>query len=530
MTDVEALVDALTARLRPLEIASNEAWWLASTDVSDEHERRRVATDIALRDALGDVGAFAQIRDALEAIRAEGDAGDGLIRRQLEILYDRTLPHQVPADLRAQLVELEAQVDATFNAFRGRIDGEPVDDNTISRILRTSDDSDERRQAWDASKHVGAEVAERVQELARLRNLVAQHLGYRDHFALALATSELDEARLFATLDEVERATSAPFAEWKAELDRSLAKRFGCTVDELRPWHYDDPFFQDPPAAGAVSLDPWLESADLEALTVRTYDGLGLDVRSVVERSDLVPRAGKSQHAFCIDIDHEGDVRVLSNNNASEYWTGTMLHEFGHALYDVKVDRDLPWMLRTMHPLTTEGIAMLFGRLVRDVEWLGTVAGVKEADLEELAPRLTVARRASLLTFARWVLVMTHFERGLYADPEADHTARWWDLVARFQLLVPPEGRNTPDWAAKLHVALAPVYYQNYLYGELVASQLQAMLYERAGGIVDRPEAGAMLVDEFFSPGLALRWDALVERATGEPLTARHLAAELQLR
>ena len=90
-----------------------------------------------------------------------------------------------------------------------------------------------------------------------------------------------------------------------------------------------------------------------------------------------------------------------------------------------------------------------------------------------------------------------------------------------------PDGRDAPDWAAKIHVALAPVYYQNYLYGELVASQLQATLRARAGGIVDRPAAGALLVDELFAPGLKVRWDALVEQVTGEPLTARHLAAEL---
>ncbi len=530
MPDPQTLVDALTARLRPLEIAANEAWWLASTAVSDEHERRRVATDIALRDALGDVHTFAEVRDALTMVRAEGTSGDPLVRRQLEVLYDRTLPHQVPADLRAALVELEAQLDATFNGFRGTIDGEQVDDNAISGILRESDDTDERCRAWEASKQVGAEVAERVTELARLRNRAAQHLGYRDHFALALATSELDETRLFATLDEVEAATSAPFAEWKAELDAAVSERFGVPVDELAPWHYDDPFFQDPPAAGAVNLDGWFQSADLEELTVRTYDGLGLDVRSAVERSDLTPRAGKSQHAFCIDVDHEGDVRVLSNNTPSEYWTGTMLHEFGHALYDLKVDPELPWLLRTMHALTTEGIAMLFGRLVRDVEWLGAIAGVGDADLDDLAPQLAVARRANLLTFARWVLVMTHFERGLYADPEADHNARWWELVGRFQLISKPVGRDAPDWAAKLHVALAPVYYQNYLYGELVASQLQSTLLERAGGIVDRQAAGEILVEELFAPGMAVRWDELVERATGEPLSARFLAAELDVR
>ena len=74
--------------------------------------------------------------------------------------------------------------------------------------------------AWEASKQVGAEVADRVQELARLRNRAAHHLGGRDHFALSLATSELDEARLFATLDEVDRATAAPFADVEGDARR----------------------------------------------------------------------------------------------------------------------------------------------------------------------------------------------------------------------------------------------------------------------------------------------------------------------
>jgi peptidyl-dipeptidase A len=518
----DELVAALTAKVRPLEIAANQAWWLASTAVSDEHERRRVATDLALRDALCDVHTFAGIRDAL----GEPD-GSPLVRRQLEVLHDRTIPHQVPADLRAQMVELEAELDGTFNAFRGHVDGRPVDDNTIAKILRTSDDGDERRAAWEASKQVGGEVADRVVELARLRNRAAQHLGARDHFALSLATGELDEDRLFETLDEVDRVTAEPFAAWKEDLDTSLAARFSCRIDELRPWHYDNPFFQQPPAEGAVDLDPWIAPKDLEQLTVRTFEGLGLDVRGAVERSDLLPREGKSQHAFCIDVDREGDVRVLSNNSPSDYWAETMLHEFGHASYDLYVDRDLPWLLRSMHPLTTEGVAMLFGRLVQDPEWLGTVAGVSDADLAELQPRLALGRRAALLTFARWVLVMTNFERGLYADPDADHDERWWELVTRYQLLRRPEGRRAPDWAAKLHLALAPVYYQNYLYGELVASQLQATLRARAGGIVDRPAAGRILVDELFAPGLAVRWDTLVEQVTGEPLIPRHLAAEL---
>ena len=124
---------------------------------------------------------------------------------------------------------------------------------------------------------------------------------------------------------------------------------------------------------------------------------------------------------------------------------------------------------------------------------------------------------------------MTNFERALYADPDADLDARWWELVERHQLVTRPDGRRAPDWAAKIHLAAAPVYYQNYLYGELFASQLDATLRSRAGGLVDRPAAGALLRDDVFAPGASLRWDALVERATGEPLTAKYLARQLEV-
>ena len=111
--------------------------------------------------------------------------------------------------------------------------------------------------------------------------------------------------------------------------------------------------------------------------------------------------------------------------------------------------------------------------------------------------------------------------------PTPTTTPRWWDLVEHFQLLTRPDGREAPDWASKIHVALAPVYYQNYLLGELVASQLQATLSARFGGIVGRPAAGAFLRDQFFAPGWSCRWDELVARATGAPLGVDAYAAEL---
>jgi peptidyl-dipeptidase A len=523
-TAVSDLLAGLEARLRPLELELSRAWWEANVESSDATEAHRQEVELRLRSALADREAFAAVARALR----DGNGATALERRQLERLRAQMLPNQLDDDVRARLVELETRVEKLFNVHRGEIDGERVDDNRIAEILTTSDDGELRRHAWEASKSVGAEVAGLVRELVALRNQAAASLGFRDHYAMALALDELDEDRLVATLDEVERLTEAPFRAWKKGLDADRAERFGVGVDDLRPWHYDDPFFQEAPPLTGVDLDAHLADADLEALTMRTYDGLGIDLRPVLAGSDLYGRDAKCQHAFCIDVDRQGDVRVLCNIVANERWMETMLHEFGHAAYDRSIAPDLPWVLHApAHMLATEAVAMLLGRLGRDPEWLATVAGLAEAHHDDVRAALADGGRSRSLVFARWALVMCHFERGLYRDPGDDHDGRWWELVERFQLVHRPDGRSAPDWAAKIHLAVAPVYYQNYLYGELVASQLQAALRRHAGGIVDRPEAGRWLVERVFRPGASRRWDELVAAATGEPLTASHFAAEL---
>jgi peptidyl-dipeptidase A len=513
-----ALVERLTADLAPLEAAVNEAWWRTNVASSPEADAERIALEQRLSDYYADEATFAELN-------AVGDVSDPDLARSVETFRLAFAAEQTPAELRNELVKLGAECDSVYATFRGEAGGRRWSDNEIEQVLGASDDSDERRAAWEASKQVGAEVADRVRRLVEVRNDAARRLGHPHYYAMSLALGELSEERLFALLDELDALTAEPFAAMKDALDVRLRARFG--TDELMPWHYADPFFQDAPREAAVDLDPLVAGKDLTDLTLKTYDGLGMDLRPVVQRSDLFTREGKNQHAFCLSVDRRDDVRVLCNVIESERWTSTMLHEFGHAAYDVYLGEDLPWALRRpAHSLTTEAVAQLFGRLSKDAAWLRDVAGVPAEDLVGVDEQVHEALRASMLIFARWVLVMCHFERGLYADPSADHDTRWWDLVERFQLVTRPPGRKAPDWAAKLHLALAPVYYQNYVLGELFASQMQAAVEQRGGRLWDDPETGEWLRRSVFGPGARLRWDRLVERATGEPISARAFARQ----
>src|SRR5205823_7732735 len=126
------------------------------------------------------------------------------------------------------------------------------------------------------------------------------------------------------------------------------------------------PFFQESPAVFDANLDAPFAQADLLKICRDFYAGIGLPIDDVIARSDLYEKPGKSPHAFCTDIDREGDVRVLANIKPNEYWMGTMLHEFGHSVYSTNNDdipASLPYPLRLeSHILTTEGVAMMFER------------------------------------------------------------------------------------------------------------------------------------------------------------------------
>src|SRR5258708_39046090 len=103
-----ALVDDLTARLRPLEIELAEAWWESNTRSSPAAEQRRIAAELARQALLADTDLFAQIRAARAAADDSGDDDDTLLRRRLDVLHDAFVPHQVSEELRREIVELEA--------------------------------------------------------------------------------------------------------------------------------------------------------------------------------------------------------------------------------------------------------------------------------------------------------------------------------------------------------------------------------------------------------------------------------------
>ena len=515
----EKVVTWLEQRIEPLEVAFHRAYWASQVEASPENDEERARLELELRSTKGDPEALREVESALSE-----DLHDPVVKRRLQVLRLSLTANQMDERSRQSLVDLATEVESEFATYRPSLGGTQVSDNEIEQVLKDSDDDAERQAAWRASKEIGTRVMERVRELARIRNAKAHDAGFSDHYSMALELQELREDWLFGVLDALEGLTRDPFERWKGELDEQLKARFG--VSDLYPWHHADPFFQSIPPDGQRSLDDRFGEGAAEALARRTFDAWGVPLDRVLDRSDLYPRQLKCQHAFCLDVDRQGDVRILANVVPGERWVEVMLHECGHAAYDVSIEPTLPYLLRRpAHTFVTEAVAIMSGRLVRDPHWLRSIARIEGDDVAGF-------RRGNILQsllFARWGLVMVHFERALYADPEGDLDGVWWELVERFQLSRAPADPPPGAWAAKIHIAVAPVYYHNYLLGELLASQLEDTMKKAYGeGVTE--ETGGLLVDRLFRSGNLLRWDALVEEATGTALEpdahARYLRSE----
>ncbi|HWB10354.1 MAG TPA: M2 family metallopeptidase [Pirellulales bacterium] len=518
-------------RIRPIEVEVGRRWWDANVTGSDEAYKLKQEAENRLDDALADRERFARLKQCDAA-----GLKDKQLVREVHLLYLQALPKQVAPDLLKQIVARGNAIEMRFNVYRAKVGGKELADSDVRRVLKQSRDGKERQATWEASKGVGHDVQQDLHTLVQLRNKSARELGFADFYSMQFELNEQKADDVLAMFDELDRLTREPFADAKQEIDRHLAERFQIDVDELRPWHYDDPFFQEAPAIYKTSLDSAYTGADILELCRKFYRGIGLPIDDVLKRSDLYEKPGKSPHAFCTDIDREGDVRVLANIVPNEYWMGTMLHELGHSVYSSQyIPKSLPYVLRgEAHILNTEGLAMMFERFSKSAEWLSAM-GVSVADPAAFSATGQRMRRNKLLIFSRWCQVMLRFEKELYRDPEQDLNGLWWSLVERYQLLKRPEGRDEPDYASKIHIVVAPCYYHNYLLGELFACQLhraiardlfpskdpQSLVY------VGDARIGKYLQERVFDPGRTLPWNELTRFATGEELKPGAFAADL---
>ena len=500
----------------PLATAYNSAYFKASISGMEEDYNKVADLNFEQSKLHSDKNDF----ELLKRIKESKKVKDPILERQLIILYNIYLAKQVEEDKLKEIIDLESKIEKTFSTFRTEIGGIEYSDNKIDSVLRNSISS--------------IEVEKDIIELAKKRNAIARELDFNNFHEMKLKLSEQDPGEIIAIFDELDSLTRDIFSELKLDIDNYLCEKFSITEKELLPWHYQNKFFQEGMVIYNIDFDKYYKNQDVVAVSGKYYTGIGLQVDDIISRSDLYEKPGKNQHAYCTDIDRVGDVRILCNIRANHYWMNTMLHELGHGVYSKYHDRDMPYLLKdAAHTFTTEAIANFFGRLASNSYWINKNIGVNKNETDKIAEKSYKSLKLQQLIFSRWSQVMFRFEKSFYENPNQNLNTLWWDLVENYQMLKKPDVRDEPDWASKIHIASYPCYYHNYLLGELLASQIyfhiaNNILQGKPGQLdySNNVEIGEFLKKNIFKPGAFYEWNDMIEKATGEKLTAKYYSKQ----
>ena len=525
-------IDSLLSVVKPVYKNMSLAYFEASISGEPADWDKSAKYEMELNSILSNKENFAKIKKFKES----GLIQDMLKARELQVTYNTLLGLQIDTAKLNAMTKLQTEISQKYNNFRAIVGKKMLSDNDVEEALKSSKDSKYLEQVWTEQKKLGPVVPEDIISLFKMRNEAAKELGFKNYHDMSLRLSEQDPNEISKLFDDLDVLTKDAFMVEKAKMDSILAAGSNIKPEEMMPWHYQNRFFQEAPKIYDVDLDTYYQNINIEKTGEEFYQGLSLPINDMVAKSDLYEKPKKNQHAYCIDIDRDAhDIRVLGNIKPNSRWMETMLHEFGHALYEKHLDKDLPWIIKQpAHIFTTEAIAMMFGRLASDPAWMQEVINIKPEEKEKIADACFKTLRLQQLVFSRWSQVMYRFEKSMYENPGQDLNKLWWDLVEKYQMLKKPKDRIAPDWATKIHIATSPCYYHNYHLGELLASQLYNTIENKvlkAKGnekitFVNKPEVGKFLIENVFKPGAKYQWNDMIEKATGEKLTANYYAKQ----
>jgi peptidyl-dipeptidase A len=479
-----------------------------------------------------------------------GKLSDEFLRRQVQLAYPVFSEYTIDPALQEEILRRTNRLVMMYGDFMPVVSDKKIADSEIDQLIRQSTDPKQAIELVKAKlaignhklKGEGSTIAEEILEVVKLRNLLAKKAGSPNYYSYQLARQEINEDELVKLQRQVKEAIKPIYDRLRLKMDLACMKRYGIPKEDARL-----PYFQ-----GGVRFPGILDDVmnfspnvhfagkDPRPALKETARLIGTNADDIVDKSDLFPRPGKNPWWYLFPFKVPGDIRSFGNIDPS-FKDGmgetfeTELHEvMGHGVGYSLVNPDIPDLFKNLHTIITEADAMMMEDLMYNEHWLKEIAKFDDATVETFLTQGRQYRLAQqLIIFFHNVLLIPDFERELYRMKDDELTLSnvnklWAQKSYEYLGIVIPDDRNEPDWTYKIHLATAPVYYQNYFLGQLVRAQDTAKINELAGarGLFS-PECGNFL-REYRAIGESYSWFELVKHMTGKDLSVDALKAEFE--
>lgn len=542
----DAFLRAYEVEYQRLTALYTEGEWAANTMII-EGDSSRVEAAAEARQAYADFTGASHNIETAQALLKQRDQLQPIQVRQLErVLYLAASNPATEPELVKELIDKEGRMTQDLFGFDFTVNGISVSTNEMDAKLRESTDLDERQLVWEASKEVGVVLKEQLADVRDLRNGVVQAMGYPDYLAYQVSDYGMSTQEMQAMMDRLIRELRPLYRELHTWTRYELAARYGSEVPEYLPAHWlPNRWAQDWSALVDVEgadLDSILADEEPEWILRQAEDfyvSMGFEPlpASFYTKSSAYPLPPdatykKNNHASAWHMNLDQDVRTLMSIEPNAEWYETTHHELGHIYYYLAYSHDgVPLLLRDgANRAFHEAIGSQMGLAAMQIPFL-VARGLIDADTEIDKVQLLMREALNNVVFLSFGAgTMPNFERALYEDriPSDQFNQVWWDLVKRYQGVVPPTDRGSyyADGLSKTHIINDPAQYYDYALSfvllfqihDYVASELMGQAPQETNYYGNK-KVGKFL-RSILEPGATRDWRELTREVTGQDLTA----------
>jgi peptidyl-dipeptidase A len=542
-------LDVYTLEFKRLSTEANEAAWVLNTRIEEGDTITQKVYEEAAQKLTDFTGSVANIDSAKKYLAITNELSP-LQKRQMEyILFLAGGAPATSAETVKELIKEGAAQTKVLYGFDFKIDGKSVTKNDISNLLTTSTRLDERLKAWNASKEVGKPLRKGLERLRDLRNKTVKDLGFQNYFAYQVSEYGMTTDEMLAMNDNFIKEIWPLYRELHTWARHELAKKFNQKVPDFIPAHWlPNQWAQSWEAivdakSKGIDLTDTLNKKTPEWIVKKGeefYISLGFAPlpASFYEKSSLYPlppdaKYKKNNHASAWHIDLDQDVRSLMSVETNTQWWETSLHELGHIYYYQSYSTPkVPVLLRNgANRAYHEAIGSQIGLASLQKPLLQSLQLIPENVVSDDTVELLTDALQHIIVLPWASGTMTRFEEALYVKniPPDQFNKTWWDLVKRYQGVVPPTTRDEQycDGCTKTHIIDDPAQYYDYAIAEILLFQFHDHIAKNilkqdvhATNYWGNKEVGDFL-RTLMEPGASVDWREHLNKNLGTEVSAK---------
>jgi hypothetical protein len=213
------------------------------------------------------------------------------------------------------------------------------------------------------------------------------------------------------------------------------------------------------------------------------------------------------------------------------------MHEGGHAAHYANIDQASPFCSQERPPFSValaETQSMTLEEFGRDAGWMARYAVSRDGKVVpwELIEKSIRSSQPYSVFGLRSMLVVSYLEKALYETPDDQLTPERVIAMGDEIEKSVQGGLSSRPVLSVPHILAdeSSAYYHGYTLASMAVHQNRRAFRRLLGthDLTDRPEVGAMLSGGYWKAGNTVPFLKMVERVTGEPLSADAWVEELE--